>query len=64
MSVTVVRKTPLVLGMLLASVIALAVLAPSQWMALALFSMSYGFLMIGGPSIGFVTRPAPRTRVP
>ncbi|MFC9535956.1 MFS transporter [Streptomyces sp. NPDC056975] len=60
---TRIRKTPLVLGMLLASVIVVAVLVPSQAAALALFSLSYGLLMIGGPSIGSLPldfAPTPR----
>jgi ACS family D-galactonate transporter-like MFS transporter len=62
-SVTVVRKTPLVCGMLLGSIIMLAVIAPNDAVALALFTLSYGFLMIGGPSIGSMPlefAPTPR----
>ncbi|MGV9799267.1 MFS transporter [Mycobacterium sp. NPDC003449] len=62
-SVTVVRKTPLVCGMLLGSIIMLAVIAPNDAIALALFTASYGFLMIGGPSIGSMPlefAPTPR----
>ncbi|MGH3642091.1 MAG: MFS transporter [Mycobacterium sp.] len=62
-SITVVRKTPLVCGMLLGSIIMLAVIAPNDAVALALFTLSYGFLMIGGPSIGSMPlefAPTPR----
>ncbi|MFF3490492.1 MFS transporter [Streptomyces sp. NPDC002795] len=52
LSTTMVRKTPLVVGMLGASVIAAAVLVPSAAAALALLSVSYGLLMLGAASLG------------
>lgn len=47
-----VRKGFIVSGMLVSSVIALAVLVPSAGAALALLAVSYGALLIGGPSLG------------
>jgi MFS transporter, ACS family, D-galactonate transporter len=51
-----VRKGFLVVGMLLSSSIALAVVAPTAALALVLLSFSYGALLIGGPALG--TLPA------
>ncbi|WP_168207374.1 MFS transporter [Microlunatus elymi] len=47
-----VRKGFIVIGMLISSVIALAVLVPSAGVALALLTLSYGALLVGGPSLG------------
>lgn len=47
-----IRKGFIVCGMLISSVIALAVLVPSAGAALALLAVSYGALLLGGPSLG------------
>jgi MFS transporter, ACS family, D-galactonate transporter len=51
MSLTAARKIPIVIGMLLASVIALAVIVPSAGFALALLSLSYAAVVFAAPSI-------------
>lgn len=51
MSLTAARKIPIVIGMLLASVIALAVIVPSAGLALALLSLSYAAVVFAAPSI-------------
>lgn len=51
-----VRKSFLVIGMICASSIAFAVIAPTAWLALLLLSFSYGALMLGAPTLG--TLPA------
>lgn len=51
MSLTAARKMPIVIGMLLASVIALAVIVPSAGLALALLSLSYAAVVFAAPSI-------------
>jgi ACS family D-galactonate transporter-like MFS transporter len=50
-SLTVARKIPIVIGMLLASVIAIAVVVPSAGAALALLSLCYAALVFAAPSI-------------
>ncbi|MFI6346149.1 MFS transporter [Streptomyces sp. NPDC050560] len=51
-SVNAVRKGFIVAGMLVSSLIATAVVAPNAATALLLLSISYGALLIGGPSLG------------
>ncbi len=50
-SLTVARKVPIVIGMALASVIALAVFVPTAAEALALLSLCYAALVFAAPSI-------------
>jgi ACS family D-galactonate transporter-like MFS transporter len=58
-----VRKGFLVVGMLLSSSIAVAVVAPTAALALILLSFSYGALLIGGPALGtFPAEFAPTRR--
>jgi ACS family glucarate transporter-like MFS transporter len=58
-----VRKGFLVIGMLLSSSIAVAVVAPTAALALILLSFSYGALLIGGPALGtFPAEFAPTER--
>jgi MFS transporter, ACS family, D-galactonate transporter len=58
-----VRKGFLVVGMLASSTIAVAVVAPTAALALALLSFSYGALLIGGPALGtFPAEFAPTRR--
>jgi ACS family glucarate transporter-like MFS transporter len=51
-----VRKTFLVVGMLCASLVAVAVVVPTAAAALALLTFSYAALLVGGPTLG--TLPA------
>jgi MFS transporter, ACS family, D-galactonate transporter len=50
-SINKARKTCLAAGMLVSSVIALAVLAPAAWQALALLSLSYAALAFSAASV-------------
>jgi ACS family D-galactonate transporter-like MFS transporter len=50
-SLTAARKIPIVIGMLLASVIALAVIVPSAGLALGLLSLSYAATVFAAPSV-------------
>ncbi|MGQ4513140.1 MFS transporter [Streptomyces sp. DW26H14] len=61
--VNAVRKGFIVSGMLVSSLIAIAVVAPNAATALLLLSVSYGALLIGGPSLGtFPSEFAPTAR--
>jgi ACS family D-galactonate transporter-like MFS transporter len=51
MKLTWARKIPLVAGMLMSSAIALAVIAPNAFWALALMSVSYAGIMFAGASV-------------
>jgi ACS family D-galactonate transporter-like MFS transporter len=51
MKLTWARKIPLVFGMVMSSAIALAVIAPNAFWALALMSVSYAGIMFAGASV-------------